>query len=273
MSGAGTGEGDGEGLGEGVGVREGEGDGEGDGEKLGEGVGVGAWLGGDAVGDPLCATDALGPGVAIGRAPQASVATAVTRMIDASADRRPRAGASDRRNRCRCVTGLPQKPVANPSTRRAPRDHGQDSRAAGTLCLVTDDPTPLHVVPLPDADLAFTAICRLDAGEVAASRSAVGVALADRISVELGALGGAAADEAHVSQAVVGRLLGGSVETEQTLIGTLVARSVTFRRASGSLVLIAGRVEGEVRTVLDWRGALAAGAAMGLVLGLLRRRR
>jgi hypothetical protein len=30
-------------------------------------------------------------------------------------------------------------------------------------------------------------------------------------------------------------------------------------------------VEGEIRTLLDWRGALALGAALGLVLGLVRR--
>ena len=36
------------------------------------------------------------------------------------------------------------------------------------------------------------------------------------------------------------------------------------------LVLIAQRVEGDVRTLLDWRGALAFGAAFGLVAGLAR---
>jgi hypothetical protein len=38
-------------------------------------------------------------------------------------------------------------------------------------------------------------------------------------------------------------------------------------------MLIAGRVEGNVRTLLDWRGAIAFGAAFGLVAGLVRRRR
>jgi hypothetical protein len=38
-------------------------------------------------------------------------------------------------------------------------------------------------------------------------------------------------------------------------------------------MLIAAKVEGNVRTVLDWRGALAFGAAFGLIVGLVRRRR
>ena len=36
--------------------------------------------------------------------------------------------------------------------------------------------------------------------------------------------------------------------------------------------MIARRVEGDVKPILDWRGALAAGAVVGLLLGILRRR-
>jgi hypothetical protein len=133
----------------------------------------------------------------------------------------------------------------------------------------SDTPVP---APPSDADLSLTAICHLEATEVAANRSAVGIADADRVSVELGALGMAIADEVTVSQAIASRVIARTVETEQTLVGTLLAGRVTFRRASASLVLIAGRVDGDVRTVLDWRGALAAGAAIGVAIGLLRRR-
>ena len=52
----------------------------------------------------------------------------------------------------------------------------------------------------------------------------------------------------------------------------MITGRATFGRNAGVLVLIAGRVEGPVRTLLDWRGALALGAAMGVVVGLLRRR-
>ena len=37
-------------------------------------------------------------------------------------------------------------------------------------------------------------------------------------------------------------------------------------------VIIAGQVKGDVRPLLDWRGALAGGAVIGLLLGILRRR-
>jgi hypothetical protein len=51
----------------------------------------------------------------------------------------------------------------------------------------------------------------------------------------------------------------------------VVANQVTMGRGSGALLVIGRRIEGDVRTLLDWRGALAFGAAIGLVVGLVRR--
>jgi hypothetical protein len=59
----------------------------------------------------------------------------------------------------------------------------------------------------------------------------------------------------------------------QALVQTVVANNVVVERPSGVLFLIARQVSGDVRAVFDWRGALAFGAAFGLVAGLLRRRR
>ncbi len=38
------------------------------------------------------------------------------------------------------------------------------------------------------------------------------------------------------------------------------------------MFLVARRVAGDVRVLLDWRGAVAFGAVAGLVMGVLRRR-
>ena len=45
---------------------------------------------------------------------------------------------------------------------------------------------------------------------------------------------------------------------------------MTIDRPSAVLVLIAQRVTGDVRPVLDWKGALVAGLAFGLVSVLVR---
>jgi hypothetical protein len=58
----------------------------------------------------------------------------------------------------------------------------------------------------------------------------------------------------------------------QSLVRSLVANDVRFDRPSGVLVMLARRVEGDVRVLLDWRGALALGASIGLLVALFRRR-
>jgi hypothetical protein len=55
-------------------------------------------------------------------------------------------------------------------------------------------------------------------------------------------------------------------------VGTMLAGRASFERPSGVLMLVAGRVDGPVKALLDWRSAIAFGAAFGLVWGIVRRR-
>ena len=81
--------------------------------------------------------------------------------------------------------------------------------------------------------------------------------------------------------------LGEQARVSQGYVNTLIARDAALRAGHGRHhrrgrvevrgpsfvgILLAQRVEGDVRALLDWRGALVAGAALGIVLGLLRRR-
>ncbi|MFL5778905.1 MAG: hypothetical protein ACJ761_08185 [Chloroflexota bacterium] len=117
------------------------------------------------------------------------------------------------------------------------------------------------------------AVGRADAEDVAVTQGAIGLARGERVSVELGAIGLAVASEAHVTQGVVRSIIGRDVHIEQGAVQTVVADHVSFARSTPVLVVIARRVDGEVRALLDWRGAIAFGAAFGAVFGLLRRRR
>ena len=76
----------------------------------------------------------------------------------------------------------------------------------------------------------------------------------------------------RLTQGAARTLVAREAHVDQGLIGTVIAGQARFERNAGVLVLIAGRVEGNVKTLLDWRGALALGAAMGVAVGLLRRR-
>jgi hypothetical protein len=88
----------------------------------------------------------------------------------------------------------------------------------------------------------------------------------------MGVVGATLAGEARISQSIASRVAVREARLEQTAVAGMAAVDVTLERATAVGILIAGRVNGSVRPVLDWRGALAFGAAFGLVVGLLRRR-
>ena len=82
----------------------------------------------------------------------------------------------------------------------------------------------------------------------------------------------AVAGEARMSQGYARLVVAREANVEQGLIGTLITGKATIQRSTGVFLLVAGRVDGPVKAVLDWRGGLAFGAAFGLFWALLRRR-
>lgn len=109
------------------------------------------------------------------------------------------------------------------------------------------------------------------ATDIALSQGGIGFARGGRVSLEMGGIGAAIGDDVRVTQAAANLVAArGDVTVDQSLISTLIGYRVTFRQPSAVLLVIAGRVEGSVRPLLDWRGGLAAGAAAGLVIGLFR---
>jgi hypothetical protein len=100
----------------------------------------------------------------------------------------------------------------------------------------------------------------------------VALARADRVSVEMGGIALSLARESHVTQGVARTILAQDVRVDQGLVGTAFAGKVTFEQPSGVLLLIAGKTEGPVKALMDWKGALAFGAVFGALVGLLRRR-
>jgi hypothetical protein len=120
-------------------------------------------------------------------------------------------------------------------------------------------------------DVRMGAVGRVESTELSVHQGAVGAARADRIVVERGAIGGAVAREVQLSQGVARGVLAQHVRIEQSFVRSVVAADVTTGGPTGIGILIARRVVGDVKVLLDWRGALAFGAAAGLVAGLVRR--
>ncbi len=117
------------------------------------------------------------------------------------------------------------------------------------------------------------AIGRVDATEVSVTQGAIGAARAERISVEMGAVGAALGGNVSVSRGFTSMVLAQEARLDQAIVRTLIARDVTFARPSVVLFALAQKVTGEVRVLLDWRGALAFGAAFGIVAGIFGRGR
>jgi hypothetical protein len=69
-------------------------------------------------------------------------------------------------------------------------------------------------------------------------------------------------------QGYIGAVAGDTVSVEGARVGVTAAREVRGEKVE-SVILLAGRVEGEVHTVVDTRGAVIAGLVGGLVAGLI----
>jgi hypothetical protein len=144
---------------------------------------------------------------------------------------------------------------------------GMDTAEADTISVTQGG---ISVATADAIDIRQGGIGRANATDIAVSAGGIGLANGERVTLEMGGILGAVGREVRLVQSI-SRLVGGRTATvDQSVVGTLVAGEVTLRQPSGILVLLAGRVHGDVRPVVDWRGALAFGAAVGLVLGLLR---
>jgi hypothetical protein len=109
-------------------------------------------------------------------------------------------------------------------------------------------------------------IGRLDGGETFVQWGGVGLAKADKVAVEYGGIGAALTGELRVTQGFAGNILAREAIIEQALARTVIAQRVTISRPSAVLVLVAAKVEGNVKPLLDWRGGLALGATIGVAV-------
>jgi hypothetical protein len=122
-------------------------------------------------------------------------------------------------------------------------------------------------------DITQGGIGRARATDIAVSQGGIGLAQGDKVSVDQGLVGAAFGTETRLVQSMSNVAMGTETTVDQSIVGTIVAGHVTVRQPSAIGILIAGRIEGSVRPILDWRGAAALGAAFALVMGLLRRAR
>ena len=133
-------------------------------------------------------------------------------------------------------------------------------------------PITLSAMPtmLDAVEVMRGAVGSIRAGDVHVRNGVVGGIAGRDASVEMGLVGGIAAREASVSQGVVRTILAQDVRIEQSVVRSVVANRVQVGPTTAIGFVIARRIDGNPRVLLDWRGALAFAAVFGALAGILR---
>lgn len=120
------------------------------------------------------------------------------------------------------------------------------------------------------AEIRLGAVGRVHSEQVSVHQGAIGMARSDQVSVERGAVGAAMANHVELSRGYARSILARQVQLDRAAARVVIAADV---RASQTAImfLVARRVSGEVKVLFDWRGALAFGAAAGVVFAILSR--
>ena len=120
-------------------------------------------------------------------------------------------------------------------------------------------------------ELRLSAVGMVDAGDVSFAQGALGAVRADNVAVDKGVVGATLANNVEISRGYARSIVARQVQLDRAAARIVVAADVKAER-SAVMFLVARRVAGDVRVLLDWRGAIAFGAVAGVIMGLLRRR-
>lgn len=167
---------------------------------------------------------------------------------------------------------MPENGPATATTKRS-AGNGRHALAAAhqppAPPAVTEDGTSLET---DQVELRLTGVGRVEAATVNVDKGALGAVRADSVSVDKGVIGATLAGTVEVSRGYARSILARQVQLDRAAARVVIAADVHASQ-SAVMFLVARRVDGEMRVLFDWRGALAFGAAAGFVIALLSRLR
>lgn len=173
----------------------------------------------------------------------------------------------------RRTTARRPKGEAQPSATIEPEviDAGSSRSRAGSAArpVVVEDGASLAA---ESVDLHRSAVGRVEAARIGVTQGAIGAARAESVTVEQGAVGAALGQHVEVSRGYARSILARQVQMDRAAARVVIAADVRTNQTA-VMFLVARKVSGDVRVLFDWRGALAFGAALGIVVGLIRRAR
>lgn len=118
-----------------------------------------------------------------------------------------------------------------------------------------------------DVEMNITAAADVHSQTLSARQSLIGGVRSDTAQITGSVVGGVRGSNVDV-EGVLGAAAGETISVQNARVGLSVAREIRGERVE-SLVLLAGRVEGEVHTAVDTRGAIVMGLVGGLIAGLV----
>jgi hypothetical protein len=118
-----------------------------------------------------------------------------------------------------------------------------------------------------DVELKMSASANINSARVSTKSSAIAALQSVEVTTENSAVGAAQAERMSLS-GVAGAVMAGSVELDHSHVGILAGREVRGEQIK-TMVLLAGKVEGNVTTLMDTRSALIAGLVGGLFAGIM----
>ena len=88
------------------------------------------------------------------------------------------------------------------------------------------------------------------------------------VEVHQGGIGAVRAQDVRIQEGVAGLVQAEQVTVRESQVGVLVANQLHSENTRG-VVIVARQIDGDVQTLMDLRGMIAAGAALGVVFALL----
>jgi hypothetical protein len=166
----------------------------------------------------------------------------------------------------------------SPNTEAKPRRRSPRATTVASEPAVTArSPAPKGARPRATGGAAAAAVAPAADAPLRLNQTSVGQLTADRVEILQGAVAHAQVNELTLRQGAAALVAArSSVHLGQSAALVVVAREAEIGAGSAALLVVAREVRGDVKPIVDWRGALALGAGFGAVvtlLGALRRHR
>ncbi|HXR27614.1 MAG TPA: hypothetical protein VN771_07105 [Candidatus Baltobacteraceae bacterium] len=135
---------------------------------------------------------------------------------------------------------------------------------------MADTPTPPEASPAPRRRRARPVTPPPPAESATAGQVSLANLTAEHAEINQGAIAHAQVQDLAVRQGAVALVQSSAhVRLDQSAVGAVVGDQVELGAGSVAFLVVAREVHGDVKPLIDWRGALAFGVALGLARRLL----